>query len=68
MKAVNEMSYTELVEEVQYVASLLVDQPHHHGDLRHPETVEGCGYQEQTQQSRNDQLYRGYYHHQPGTM
>ena len=30
MKAVNEKSYTELVEEVQYIASLLADQPHHH--------------------------------------
>lgn len=24
------MSYQELVEEIQYVASLLDDQPHHH--------------------------------------
>ena len=30
MKNINEMSYRELVEEVQYVASLLNDQPHHH--------------------------------------
>ncbi len=30
MKAVNEMSYTELIEEVQYIATLLADQPHHH--------------------------------------
>ena len=30
MKSVNEMSYTELVEEVKYITSLLDDQPHHH--------------------------------------
>ena len=30
MKPVSEMSYEELVKEVQYTASLLDDQPHHH--------------------------------------
>ena len=30
MKNINEMSYIELVTEVQYIASLLNDQPHYH--------------------------------------
>ena len=30
MKSINEMSYRELVEELQYVVSLLDEQPHYH--------------------------------------
>lgn len=29
-KNINEMTYNELVAEIQYIASLLNDQPHHH--------------------------------------
>ncbi len=30
MKSVNEMSYTELLAEVQYIASVMNDQPYYH--------------------------------------
>ena len=33
MKNINEMSYTELVKEVQGIASILDDQPYHHDAL-----------------------------------
>ena len=30
MKNINEMTYRELVEEIQYIAGILEDQPYHH--------------------------------------
>lgn len=30
MKAISEMTYEELKEEIKYIVSLLDEQPHHH--------------------------------------